>query len=970
MLRSKDPVRGALFGLAATLFLTSCSDSPDLTHGESYPAIFQDTSPPLREMVKVAPAFDFELFRADEAEPPQPIPRPHEAGAAKADPAIQNHQGTAQIATTSANFEGGGAGLAGFSVQSAPPDTDGDVGPNHYVQIVNQAFTIFNKSGTVVMGPSNTNTLWNGFPGNCATTNDGDGVVRYDRIADRWVIAQFSVNGGSGPFFQCIAVSTTNDPTGTYNRYAFSYEAFNDYPKVGLWPDAYYFTFNMFPNNSFAGARVCAMDRAKMLTGAAATMQCFNTPNTIGGALASDLDGATLPPAGSPNYVLALGENANELAFWKLHVDFTTPANSTFTGPTTIPTAAFTSLGQVTQPSGGTPLDSLSDRLMNRFAYRNFGDHEALVVTHSVVAGSGGGVRWYEIRSPGTTPTIFQQGTYAPDSGTRWMGSIAMDKSGDIAIGFSLSGSTVSPSVHYTARLPTDAAGTFGQGEGTIIAGSGVQNGGLSRWGDYSSMNIDPTDDCTFWFTEEYMAGSGSFNWHTRIASFKLANCGGTTTNDFTISPNPQSRSISAGNSTTYAVNTTVLSGSAQQISLSISGLPTGVTASFNPTTITAGGSSTLTVNTATTTAAGTSNLTITGTGASATHTTSVALTVSNNNNPPTVNITSPTNNSTVSGTVSVAATASDSDGTVASVKFDLPDGTSVTKTASPFSTTWNSTTVTDGSGYQIVATATDDKGATATSTVNITVHNGTTTCINGTFNAKGLPKQIPDNSTRGITSSDAVTGTGNVGTLRLQAHITHTFIGDLKVTLTSPAGTKFVAWNRQGGSTDNLSLDVSPTVFHGEVAAGTWKLKVQDLATIDTGTLDSWSLSIVGDCSGGGGTDWSASEQPNVPTVDNGQVCRTINVTTSSGNAADAKLDISGIHDFRSILKGTLAHGGKTVDAFPVGTFPTGQGSFSLTSRAVAGFTGSASGAWTFCLVDTDAFGDTGTLQSWSVHN
>jgi len=259
---------------------------------------------------------------------------------------------------------------------------------------------------------------------------------------------------------------------------------------------------------------------------------------------------------------------------------------------------------------------------------------------------------------------------------------------------------------------------------------------------------------------------------------------------------------------------------------------------------------STLTVNTASTTAAGSSNLTITGTAASATHSASATLVVTNNNNPPTVAITSPTNNAIVSGSVAVAATASDSDGTVASVRFDLPDGTSVTDTTAPYTTTWNSATVTDGAGYTIKATATDDKGATSVSQVNVSVQNGTPTCINNTFNSTDVPKSIPDNNATGVTSNLSVTGNGNVASLALSLHITHTFRGDLVVTLISPGGTSFVVSNRAGGSADNIIIsNQAIATFNGQAAAGTWKLKVQDLASIDVGTIDSWSLNIVGDC-------------------------------------------------------------------------------------------------------------------------
>jgi hypothetical protein len=603
MLRSRAWILGVL---AASL--TACATGgPDDSNVQVIKADAQDVSPPLSELAKRPVPFASE--RAHEAEPWRAIPHKQlEAAGPVVDPVVQSAIGGPDIPTPITTFEGMGTGLPGFTVQSAPPDTDGDIGPNHYVQIVNSGVTIFSRTGAVLLGPVNTNTFWNGFTGACATTNDGDGVVRYDRIANRWVISQFSVNGGNGPFFQCIAVSTTPDPTGSYNRYQFTFDGFNDYPKMGLWPDAYYLTFNMFPNNTFAGARVCAADRAKMLTGAAATQQCFNTSNQIGGLLAADLDGSTLPPAGSPNFLVALNTTTT-LAFFQLHVDFAAPASSTFTGPTSIAVASFAELCNggtcVTQPGTTTKLDSLADRAMNRAVYRRFSDHDAMLLSHSVTAGTSGGVRWYELRNMATTPTVFQQGTYAPDAAFRWMPSMTFDQAGNIGLGFSTSSSTINPSIRYTGRLVGDAPGTMGQGEATIVAGTGSQTANLTRWGDYSSMNIDPTDDCTFWFTSEYMGASGSFNWRTRVGSFKFPNCGAQT-NDFSISINPASQTVAAGSSTTYTINTAVTAGAAQTINLSVSGLPTGVTGSFNPTSVTAGGSSTLTLTVAATTGAGT----------------------------------------------------------------------------------------------------------------------------------------------------------------------------------------------------------------------------------------------------------------------------------------------------------------------------------------------------------------------------
>ncbi|HEY0476797.1 MAG TPA: proprotein convertase P-domain-containing protein [Kofleriaceae bacterium] len=932
----------------------------------------QDVSPPLTELAKIPVPEVFGL-RAHEAEPVRGVPHMRAQAAGNViDPVVQNALGGPNIPTPITTFEGMGTGLAGFAVQVAPPDTDGDIGPNHYVQIVNSSVTIFNRTGGIALGPITTKTIFANFNNNaCQNTNDGDGVVRYDRIADRWVISQFSVNGGNGPFFQCIAVSTSPDPTGTYFRFQYTFNAFNDYPKMGLWPDAYYFTYNLFPNNVFGGARVCAVDRVKMIAGnLAATQQCFDTTNQFGALLAADLDGATQPPAGTPETLVALDTTA--LDVWKFHVDFNTPANSTFTGPTMIPVAAYTALCSggtcVTQPGTTVKLDSLADRAMNRLVYRKFSDHDALLISHAVTAGAGGGIRWYELRNPtATTPSIFQQGTYAPDASFRWMSSMAFDQAGNIGMGFTISSSTINPSIRYTGRLVGDAPGTMGQGEATIVAGTGSQTGNLTRWGDYSSMNIDPVDDCTFWYTQEYMGVAGSFNWRTRVGSFKFPNCG-TVTNDFSITPSPTSQTVAAGSSTTYTVNTAVTAGAAQTIALTVSGLPTGVTGVFSPTSVTAGGSSTLTVTVPATTGGGTTSFSITGTGTAATHTASASLTVTNNNQAPTVAITTPTNGSTVSGTITVAATAADADGTVTSVKFNLPDGTSVTDTTAPFSTTWNTATVPDGGGRVITAIATDNQGATATSSVTVAVANGTGGCINNTFTATDVPMAIPDNNATGITSSLPVTGNGNVGTLSLSLNISHTFRGDLVVTLISPGGVQFVVSNRAGGSAANLVItNQAITAFNGQPAAGTWKLKVQDLAAVDTGTLNSWSLAIVGNC--GQVTHWSGSATPNLPTIDAGTACTNLTVTTT-GDSSVAKLDVSGRHDFRSILRGTLAHNGVTVTAFPVGTFPTGSGTFSFANRAVPGLSGDASGVWTLCIVDTDAFGDTGTLNTWSVHD
>jgi len=432
-------------------------------------------------------------------------------------------------------FDGLGVG-GGYTPDAAPPDTNGAAGATQYVQWVNESFAVYDKvTGSRIYGPAAGNTLWSGFGGPCQTSNDGDPIAQYDKAANRWVMTQFAVS--SQPYTQCIAVSDTSDATGTYHRYAFSYgRNFNDYPKLGVWPDGYYITYNMFRNGrSFIGSQVCAIDRAAILGTAAraVTQQCVQLSSSFGGLLPSDLDGATPPPAGSPNLLLNFGTNS--LRLWKFTVNWTTPSATTLTGPTTLAVSSFsTACGGgacIPQLSTSQKLDSLADRLMYRLAYRNFGDHEALVVNHSVTAGGGSGVRWYELRNPagGTmgsgTPVVYQQGTYAPDTLYRWMGSAAMDKVGNLAVGYSVSSSGMNPSIRFTGRAPSDPLGTLNLIETGVMNGGGSQLPTLARWGDYSSLSVDPVDDCTMWYTTEYLKANGTFNWSTRIANFKLAGC-------------------------------------------------------------------------------------------------------------------------------------------------------------------------------------------------------------------------------------------------------------------------------------------------------------------------------------------------------------------------------------------------------------------------------------------------------------
>jgi hypothetical protein len=608
---------------------------------DSGPAVQYDLSAPLTELaVGVTPAPDKKEKKEKKKAGQLPL---RGVSPSAPDPALQSSPGTAAAPTAGLNFEGVGQGFTGpagtFSVNSAPPDPNGAVGPNNYVQVVNEDFAIFNKSGTAIYGPVPTNTLWSGFGGGCQSNNDGDATVDYDRAADRWVFQQFSVS--TAPYLDCVAVSKTSDPTGQYYRYSFQYSSFPDYPKLGVWPDAYYVTFNMFSSSTgpFVGPEICAWDRAKMLAGQPATQQCRTLGTGDGGMLPSDSDGSTPPPAGAPNPILEFG--TNDLLAYKFHVDWSNTANTALTGPTTIPVAAFApacNSGGTCIPQSGTSqqLDSLADRLMYRLEYRNFADHDSLVVNHSIVAGSSVGVRWYELRNVTSTisaPVLYQQGTYAPDSSYRWMGSAAMDGNGDIALGYSVSSSTMHPAIRYTAHAANDPLGVMGQGEGSIIEGAGSQIKylgiqALSRWGDYSSLSADPTDDCTFWYTNEYLASNGAFNWHTRIGTFKVAGCGATASPDFTVSASPTSQTVTAGGSTSYGATASATNGYSGSVSWSVSGLPSGATGTFNPASSTPTASSTLTVGTSSSTPAGTYTLTITASGGTLSHSTQVTLVV------------------------------------------------------------------------------------------------------------------------------------------------------------------------------------------------------------------------------------------------------------------------------------------------------------------------------------------------------
>lgn len=523
-----------IFCLALPSF---AQQSPVVTRG---PILIQethhDTGPLLREVEPLLP--EFSLPTQHEVEN-FTHPNPKWSKAIIRDLATQNAENGPKLDTPTPNVEFEGLGQTDqFFCNCAPPDNDGAPGvTNQYTQYVNLFYKVSDKSGNKILGPLPGNSFWSGFGGACQSNNSGDPIIRFDAAAGRWVASQFAIIINN-PMFECVAVSQTSDATGAYNRYAFQINAFPDYPKMGVWPDAYYFTFNNFneSGSAYVGADACAVDRTKMLAGQAATMVCFQQDANQYGELPADLDGATPPASGTPNFVMELDPvSTSQLDMFKFHVDFAVPSNSTFTGPTLVNVTAFNPLcinffrtQCVPQPGTGQVLESLGDRMMYRLVYRNFGDHTVLLASHSVLAsGNQGGVRWYEMRNPETGPTVFQQGTFAPDAQWRFMPAIAMDKNQDIAVGYTRTGTGTGqfPSLVYAGRIPSDSAGTL-ETEQVLKAGAGSQTGGLARWGDYSSMTIDPADDCTFWFTEEYLAANGAFNWHTAVGSFNFPGCG------------------------------------------------------------------------------------------------------------------------------------------------------------------------------------------------------------------------------------------------------------------------------------------------------------------------------------------------------------------------------------------------------------------------------------------------------------
>ncbi len=512
-----------------------------------------------------------------------------------------------------ASFDGLGEGFTGpqgTAVLRNPSDNSIAVGPNHIVQIVNTRTAIFTKkgrrydtTGKVLYGPVETRNVFRDFGGPCEERNNGDAVVRYDQLADRWLIvmpifsrsplrptepepgragepARTSEKGRAGQpgaaeslfkppapppppmvpgdtifragangrggqarppaeqgsYAMCYAVSVGSDPFGPYYRYEFIRPLFPDYPRPAIWPDGYYVPTST--GDAVIQKHACVADRERMLKGEDATEQCvvIDGVNFLNNA---DVDGTQAPPKGAPNIMMAAGGTQlkkvmedSVIDVWAFHVDWKDPSKTTVNGPTTVGVAPYHYLcdGQLTncvpQPGTDRHLDAQGDKLMARLVYRRIGNQESIVAVHSVNSATGGGVRWYEFRVQGRdrTVSLFQQGTYAPEGGFRWMGSAAMDGKGNIGIGYSYGGSPDFAGQRFAARLAGDPGGMLTLHEAVLAQGEGAQTNTL-RWEDYAQTAVDPSDDCTIWYVGDYLHRDAT-NYSTRIGGFRLPGCG------------------------------------------------------------------------------------------------------------------------------------------------------------------------------------------------------------------------------------------------------------------------------------------------------------------------------------------------------------------------------------------------------------------------------------------------------------
>ncbi|HZY40949.1 MAG TPA: carboxypeptidase regulatory-like domain-containing protein, partial [Anaerolineae bacterium] len=865
------------------------------------------------DSLKDVPAVPFiasaALSRSEEPE----LPRANPSGVSGPDAVAQTWAGKIDMPSPIANFDG--ISLADQGASFSPPDTNGDIGydpatgKRYYFQWINvayKAWDVTNPASPVVVVPlTSGNALWQAaLPGTpCANNNDGDPIVLFDEQAQRWFISQFSV---SNPFHQCVAVSQTANPAGAWYVYDYPYRDgvtfFNDYPHFGVWPDttynAYYMTMHEFnaAGTAYLGQSASAFDRARLLNGdSTAPLVTFALGTSFGGMLPADLDGPP-PTSGTPGFFF-MTTPGGTLQIWEFKPDWVTPANSIFgvgaghTANTSLAITAYTDACTVSTcsrvPQSGTAnlLDSLGDRLMHRVAFRSLdGSTQTAVLNHTVdVDGAAGsdrtGVRWYEARrNPASGVwSINQQSTYAPGTTDyRWMGSIATDRAGNIALGYSASSSSIFPAIRYAGRLFTDTLSQLPQAEVTMTLSTGAQTGS-DRWGDYSMMGVDPQDGCTFWYTQEYNGTTASLPWKTRIGSFKFAECtpvatgslSGTVRNAGNSNPINGAAVVAMDSLGATAAATTDVSGIYRIIGLPIG--PYTVTASagvYNPGTAT-GVSVSVGVTTTqnfTLTALPQADLSLIKTASASTLApgSSLAYTLTVTNNGPdaigtTVTVTDVLPSGYVLGTATGAGWSCSGTTTIVCTRTGLGVSTSAsvningtapaavgpivntaTTGASVFdpSPANNSATVTvtliPQTDLAITKSgpATAAPGATLVYNLNVT-NNGPMTV--GTFTAtytNSAAIAIPDNSAQLVTSTIDVIGLPPVQLAQASLRgVTHTWPEDIDALLVAPGGQKtFLMSDPRGGANpvSNIDLQFDDTAAailctSGVLAVGTY---------------------------------------------------------------------------------------------------------------------------------------------------
>ena len=855
------------------------------TYRGAQPALRFDVSPPLAGL---APAASKQVGLAGGLLA-EPAPAPgEERTPLVADPVAQDWLGALTIPAPALSFDG--PSRSDSAVPTSPPDPAGDVGPSHYVVMSNLVFSIYSKAGVKLYGPVPNNTLWAGFGGACEAENAGQPIVLYDQFADRWLLTQHTAAGPT--YYACVALSVTGNPLGSYYRWAFPTGAnVPDDPRYGIWGDGYYLGTRERQGAVFQGVGVYAFERAAMLAGASAPQVVSflvppgDPPYEVGdGLLPADVDGATPPPAGSPAIFVGAVDDAlysdDLLSIWRFHADFATPDDSTFTSAATLPTAEVdTQLATpafIPQPGTATLLDtgSYRQRPLHRVVYRNFGDHEAVIGNQTVEgAPDMAGIRWWEVRDPNGTPTLHQEGTYVPgasDGIHRWMGSAAMDVEGNLALGYSASSAALHPSIHYTGRLAGDDLGTLPQGEGVLFAGLFSQTVG-SLWGSYSSMNVDPADDCSFWYVNQYLPAAGA-DWRLRIGTFAFAECDQP---DFTIRAAPTAQAICAGAPAAVDLTLGALRGFASEVTLAVAGAPAGTTAGFTPAALTPPGASAFDLTDTGAVTPGVYLLTLTGTAGAAVRAADTALRV---------------DAALAAGPLLVAPA----------------DGA----TAQPLAPTLTWNVAAGAASYHLQV---DDQSDFSSPVVNVTL-TGTSYVPSGlapltpyfwrvfAVNACGELASatfdfttaapychapgaaIPDGSAGGVNDAIAVVSDHAILDLDVTVKINHTWVGDLKVTLKHDAGVPValvsrpgvpaldndgcdfdhvdvrindegtdgsveaacsatppaISGNRVGGDPPSASLLAA---FDGQLLGGTWTLNVADLLGGDSGTLVEWCL-------------------------------------------------------------------------------------------------------------------------------